>query len=96
MLSQCAITRNWYVSGVQRRMGRCEASVITVGWVTGVWVTKMMEWWCAGGFSGVPWFYLLQVPANCGPVVEMQPRYAVEDNPGENVTSTDSLARASV
>ena len=68
----------------------------TVGWVTGAWVTAMMGWWCAGRFSGVSWFYLLQVPANCGPVVEMQPRYAAEDNPGENVTLTDSLARASV
>ena len=94
----------WYVRGVQRRVGRCETSVTTAGWVPGVlvtammgvWVTKMMEWWCAGGFSGVSWFYLLELPINCGPVVEKRTRYPAEDNPGKRVTSTDSLARASV
>ena len=30
----------WYVCSVQRRMRRCEMSVTTVGWVTGVWVKK--------------------------------------------------------
>ena len=33
-----------YVRGVQRRVGRCEASVTTAGWVPGVLVTAMMEW----------------------------------------------------
>ena len=95
-LAICDHAEPWHVSGVQRRMGRCETAVTTVGWVTGVWVTKMMEWWCAGGFSGVPWFYLLELPINCGPVVEKRTRYPAEDNPGKRVTSTNSLARASV